>query len=127
MDKHSDNKPRTWRQITPKEITQYKAAKVELGNGSAAIREVQPSYIAPHLRAFRLEKKSKEESTDAFIDRTLDTVAVDAVRRVGMMVNSVDERIATKNSHFVLEQKRGKAVQRIDSRNTNLNIQAVLD
>jgi hypothetical protein len=43
------------------------------------------------------------------------------------MVKSEDERIATKNAHFVIEHIRGKAIQRSFNVNAKANIQSVLD
>jgi len=39
----------------------------------------------------------------------------------------VDERIATKNSHFAIEHLRGKAVQRSENKNLNITIESVLE
>lgn len=121
------NKPRQKRKITPKEIAQYKVLEHTEGNGSAAVRKMYPTLLSPHDRAWRIRKIAERETAASFIDTELQTIGVDAIKRVGKMVNSVDERVATKNSHFVLEQIRGKAVQKTENKNLNINIESVLE
>lgn len=61
------------------------------------------------------------------IDEGLDRIAGKAIERIEAMVSSTDQRIATKNAHFVVDHVRGKAVQRTENKNYNLNIGAVLE
>lgn len=118
---------RTYRRITPKEIAQHKALEAELGNGSAAVRAVYPTTIQPGHRAWRIQKVSKDTNAVDFIENSMQQIGIDAINRVGKMVNSVDERVATKNAHFVIEHIRGKAVQKTEGKHLNINIEAVLD
>lgn len=62
-----------------------------------------------------------------YIENGLEQIGSEAIDRVGELVHSEDERIATKNAHFVIEHLRGKAVQRNISATVRLNIQSVLD
>jgi len=62
-----------------------------------------------------------------YIENGLEQIGSEAIDRIGEMVHSEDERIATKNAHFVVEHLRGKAVQRSISATMKLNIQSVLD
>ena len=66
-------------------------------------------------------------ATTDFIDEQFQQIGVDAVNRVGQLVNSNNEKVATKNSHYVIDHLRGKAVQRTESKHLSLNIQTVLD
>lgn len=50
-----------------------------------------------------------------------------ALQRVSEMVQSDDEAIATKNSHYVIDHLIGKAVQRSHNTNTNINIDVIAD
>lgn len=66
-------------------------------------------------------------NTVDFIDEQFQQIGVSAVNRIGEMVLSNDERIATKNAQYVVDHLRGKAVQRTESKHLSLNIQTVLD
>lgn len=118
---------RTYRKITPKEIAQHKALEAELGNGSAAVRAAYPTTIQPGHRAWRIQKISKNMNAVDYIENSMQQIGIDAINRVGNMVNSADERVATKNAHFVIEHIRGKAVQKTEGKRLNINIEAVLD
>ena len=126
IEKTNNKKPRQYRRITPREVAQFKAKEVEHGNGSAAVRALYPTRLSPHERAFKLRKKAAEESTLDFIDSSLQQIGVDAVQRVGKLVNSVDERVATRNAHYVIDHIRGQAVRRTESKHLQVNIETVL-
>lgn len=98
-----------------------------VGNGSAAVRELYPEHQAPGTRAHQIAKKSKEQNALDYVDESLQQIAVTAIQRVNELVQSSDERIATKNAHYVVDHIRGKAVQRTESKHLSLNIQSVLD
>lgn len=119
-------KPRQYRRITPETVAKFKIARVLEGNNTSAIRAIEPKTISAKDRAYRLAKKSEQESTGEFIENQLQQIGQDAINRIGIMVNSKDERIATKNSHFVVEQLRGKAVQKSINANLNIGIEDVL-
>lgn len=118
---------RSYRRITPKEQAEQKALEAELGNGSAAQRVINPTILKPGDRAWRIKKKSENENAMDYIETNMQQIGVDAINRVGKLVNSVDERVATKNAHFVIDHIRGKAVQRQEGKHLNINIEAVLD
>lgn len=119
--------PRTYKRITPATIAQHKAQLLKLGNNTAAVRATDAEYSAPHDRGYRIQKKSEQMNTVDFIDEQFQQIGVSAVNRVGQLVLSHDERIATKNAHYVIDHLRGKAVQRTESKHLSLNIQTVLD
>ena len=124
--KPTNTPKRKYRKVTPAEIAEHKVQSALLGNGTSAVRKMYPSMLEPSVRAFRIVKKSKEQNTVDFIDDQLQQIGIDAVNRVGMLVNSVDEKVATKNSHYVVDHIRGQAIRRSESKHLQLNIEAVL-
>lgn len=121
------NKKRVYRKITPETVAKFNMAKLEHGNGTQAVIATEPDILSPEDRAFKIAKKSKEVSTTQFIDDKLQQIGVDAIQRVGMMVNSSDERIATKNTHYVIDHIRGQATKRSITLSGKLNVQDILD
>ena len=119
-----------YKRITPRVIADFTATELIEGNGTATIRKLEDTRLSPHSRAWRISKKRNELENDNainFIESSMQQIGKDAIQRVGNMVNSIDERVATKNSHFVIEQLRGKAVQKTEGKHLNINIEAVLD
>lgn len=124
----SNNKQvREYHKITPAQMAKYKALEAILGNGTAAVRKLNPTLLSPKDRAYKIAKKSEKQNTTDFIDDSLQLIGVDAINRVGMMVNSTDEKIATKNSHYVIDHLRGMPLRRSESKHLALTIEAVLD
>lgn len=120
-------KPRAYHKITAAQLAQFKALKTLSGNGSAAIRQMQPELLAPHGRAWKMVKKIKEVNATEFIDDQLQLIGVDSIQRLGLLVNSTDERVAQKSVHFTIEQIRGKATQKSIALTGKLNVQDVLE
>lgn len=125
-------KIRPYRRITQRELARYKAEVIAHGNGTAAVRAIDrilrgPSYLNAGDRAWRLQKKSEDVTAIDFIDQQLEQIGIDSINRVGIMVNSKNEAIATKNSHFIIDHLKGKATQKSISLTGKLNIQNVLD
>lgn len=118
---------RVYKKITPRTVANHATQAVLSGNNTAAVRELEPEYLAPDARAVRIVAKRSTGNALEYIDDTLQQIGSDAIERVGELVHSEDERIATKNAHFVIEHLRGKAVQRNISATVRLNIQSVLD
>ena len=121
------SKPRTYRKITDKDLIEFERLKLLHGNNTATVRAMYKDEVNPSSRGFHLARKLKQQSASEYIEKGLQQMAEPALKRVGEMVNSGDERIATRNAHFVIDHVRGKAVQRTESKNVNLNIQTVLD
>lgn len=119
-------KIRKYRRITKAEITKHKAAVALTGNGSAAQRYLDSTQLAPHARAFKIVKKSKEVDALEFIDDQLQLIATDAVNRLGKLVNSKDESIATRNVHYSIDHIRGQATKKSISLTGKLNIQDII-
>lgn len=117
---------RPYRRITPAVIAHQQAAVIAHGNGTAAVRALEPDEMDPSRRAWLIANKAKELDAGEYIDMKLQRIGLRAVERISQMVGSSDERIATKNAHFVLDHVRGKALQRSESKHLNLNIEAVL-
>lgn len=122
---------RQYKKVTPRTVANHAALEVLEGNASAALRTLEPDSgrtdAAIYQRANRIVKKRQDETAAQYIEDSLEQMSSDAIERVGELVNSEDERIATKNAHFVIEHIRGKAVQRSVSITGKLNIQSVLD
>lgn len=117
---------RVYRKTTPAAVARFTAARIAHGNGSAAVRALEPDELDPSRRAWLLSAKARELDAAEYIDVKLQRIGLRAVERISQMVGSSDERIATKNAHFVLDHVRGKALQRSESKHLNLNIEAVL-
>lgn len=120
-------KKRQYHRITPQTVAQFKALEAINGNGSEAVAIQTPTILNKGERAWRIRKKPQDINTVDYIENTIQQIGVDAINRVGNMVNSADERVATKNAHFVIEHIRGKAVQKTEGKHLNINIEAVLD
>ena len=122
---------RPYRKITPRVVAEHQAAEILAGNATEAVtiveadREGNRNAIAS--RAARIVQKRASGSVSEYIENQLEQIGSEAIERVAELVQSSDERIATKNSHFVIEHIRGKAVQRSVSLTGKLNIQSVLD
>jgi hypothetical protein len=117
---------RTYRHVTPATVARHKALMAAHGNGTQAVRVAEPSILSPKDRAFYITKKSEVMNTVDFIDEQLQRIGVDAVNRIGRMVNSVNESIATKNAQYVVDHIRGQSVRRSESKHLSLSIEAVL-
>lgn len=126
MNNHQ-NKKRNYKKITPRVIALHEAQEYISGNGTQAVINTDPDYISPKDRAHRIAKKSETMNASEYIENSLQQIAGNAIQVVAGLVLSEDERIATKNAHFVIEHIRGKAVQRNINANVKLNIQSVLD
>lgn len=122
-----NKKPRTYRRITAKTVAEFKALEALHGNGSSAIRILEPTRISPKDRAFRITKKSETDDTSKFIDDTLQQIGIDAINRIGKLVHSANETIATKNSQYVVDHIRGQATKKSIALTGRVNIQSVLD
>lgn len=118
---------RTYKKITPRTVAQHVAQVALEGNGTQAVRAIDPEYRAPQARAHRIVTKSKDVAVGEYIENSLEQIGSEAIDRIGELVHSEDERIATKNAHYVVDHIRGKAVQRNISLTGKLNIQSVLD
>lgn len=114
------------RNITPKVIADYNAAEITEGNGTAAVRLIDPTAQDPSRRSQLIRLKQRELDAGEFIDMKMQQIGIEAIERIELMVQSTDEKIATKNAHFIVDHVRGKALQRSETKHLNLNIEAVL-
>lgn len=121
------NSKRPYRKITPRTVAEHATQVILNGNNTAAVRAMNPDYKAPHIRAHAIVKKNNSITASEYIEKGLEQIGGEAIERIGELVHSEDERIATKNAHFVVDHIRGKAVQRSITATTKLNIQSVLD
>lgn len=118
---------RKYRKITPATIARFNAEKALQGNGSAAVRVLEPDSIDPSSRAYKITRQGQEVDSSDYVEERLEQISEQAIDRIESVVNSTDTASALNASKFVIEQRRGKAVQRNINHNTNLNIQAVLE
>lgn len=125
--KDQNKKPRKYRRITTQTVAEFKAAEIEHGNGSEVIRRQYPETLNKGNRAFRIRKNSQKLPASEFIEQQLQQIGVDAVNRLGQLVNSSDERVAGVNTRYAIDQLRGKAVVRSVNLTGKVNIQSVLD
>lgn len=96
------------------------------GNGTRAVALLEPDSKRPDVRAVEIQAKASEVSDIDYVGNRLQQIAVTAVERVNDMVNSTDEQVATRNAHFVIDHAVGKAVQRNENTNLNVNIENLL-
>ena len=118
---------RVYRKITPSVIAKFQAALIMYGSGTAAVRILEPDETDPRRRAWLISTKCKQLGGTDFLNFQLEQIGVDAINRLGELVHSEDERVATKSVIYVIDQVRGKALQRADNKHTKLTIESVLD
>ena len=118
---------RQYHKITPEQMAGLDALTALLGNGTAAVRAMTPTVRDPSNRAFHITRKSKQQSTEVFIDTQLQAIGIDAINRIGEVVASNDEKIALKASTYVVDHIRGQATKKSISLVGRANIQNVLD
>ena len=123
--KRKTNRP--YRKVTVATIAKHEAKSIELGSGARAVEALEPDEKEARQRAWLINNKKRQLDVGEYVDSQLQQIATEAVERVGTMVQSADERIATKNAHFVIDHVRGKALQRSETKHLNLNIEAVLE
>lgn len=122
MSKYVRKTNRPYRLVTESTAARFKAAVIAHGNGSAAVRTIEPDEHDAGRRAWLINRKSKQFEAAEYIDHQMQQGAVEAIERVRLMVQSSDEKIATKNAHFVIDHVRGKPLQRSESKHLTLNI-----
>jgi hypothetical protein len=119
---------RPYRLITKDEIAKHQEAVIRTGNNTAAVLSRNGDlYRSPHVRGHAIAKKVKNGQVLEYLDERIQQGSVRAIERVVEMVESRDERVATKNAHYLVDHVRGKALQRSETRNVNLNIQSVIE
>lgn len=118
---------RTYRKSNAATIARFQAAVLLTGNGAAAVRMIEPEQRDEYRRAWLLSRKAKALNSNDYIDEQLQQIGAGAVERLGELIYSTDERIATKNVHYAIDHIRGKALQRSESKHMSLNIQTVLE
>lgn len=126
-NKARNTKKRQYNRITPTVVAAHVAAKAFHGNGSAAVRALTPTVLNPGDRAYRLRKLAEQETPSAYIDTQMEQIGIDAINRLGKLVNSDDERVASNVSKYVVDHIKGKAVTRSIGVTARTTIQSVLD
>lgn len=118
---------RQYHRITPEQVAAFKALERLFGNGSAAVRSQTPTIRNPRHRAFVIRAKANKETAEQFVDTQLQSVAIDAINRIGELVASPDEKIALRSSMYAVDHVRGQATKKSIALTGKLNIQNVLD
>lgn len=120
-------KKRIYRVINQQEIANFKATRLLTNNNTEAVQLLEPTRVVGiSARATKINRKVQESNVD-YVDKKLQEIAVNAVERVQELVGSEDESIATRNSHFVIDHVRGKALQRTENKNLNITIEDILN
>lgn len=119
-------KKRHYRRITKDVITRFQAEEVLQGNGTAAVEILEPDSKSPGVRAFEIRKQANQAVDTDHVPNRIQQIAVQAVERINDIVNSTDERVALSASEFIIDHAIGKAVQRNDNVNLNVNIENLL-
>jgi chorismate mutase len=118
---------RVYRKITPEVMARFLAARMEYGSGTAAVKALEPDETDPRRRAWLISTKCKQSEVGDLFDRRVEQIAEDAVNRLAGLIYSDDEQVATKSIMYVIDQVRGKAINRTETKHHRLNIQSVLD
>lgn len=113
--------------MTTEQVAAFKALEALFGNGSAAVRVQTPTIRNVGNRAYRLRKLAQKETAEQFVDSQLQSVAIDAINRIGELVASPDEKIALRSSMYAVDHVRGQATKKSIALTGKLNIQNVLD
>lgn len=121
----SDTK-RPYRLITKETVARHIAERAVQGNGRKAVDVLEPGYKYPRDRAVAISAKAGDLSSDEYVEQRLEQISERAIERVDEVINGTDTPQALKASIFVIEQRRGKAVQRNVNVNANVTIQDVL-
>ena len=117
---------RPYKRINKEVVARHIAETAIQGNGTRAVEVLEPDYINPSSRAHDIASKSKELTTAQYVDHKFEQISREAIEKVQAVVNSTDTPQALKASIFVLEQERGKAIQRTQNINVSATIQDVL-
>ncbi len=117
---------RPYRRITKDVISRFKAQELIEGNGSAAIEVLEPEHKNKGDKAWRIQRLSEKEVGVDYVPKAIQQISVRAIKRVGEIVDSTDEHIAFKASAFIVDHAIGKATQRTENTNLNINIESVL-
>lgn len=120
-------KRRHYRHVTANDIARFTALKTTVGNGAKAVREMYgDEYADDRRRAWLISTKANTLNVSDYVENKVQQIALEAVERLQELVQSPDEQIATKNVHYTLDRQGGKAVQRTESKQITLNIDAIL-
>lgn len=120
---------RIYKKINSTVIAEHQT-KALLTNNTDAVRQLDSDYKTDYSiqqRGYKINKKSQGVNALDYIDKKMDEIGIIAINRVKELTQSDNESIATKNSHFVIDHIRGKAVQKTDNRNLNISIETILD
>lgn len=98
-------------------------------NASEAVRQAFPEYAkntsqsAIGFKGHDLLKNPNIINHIEYQRDKLEKLATDAVNRVGELIQSDNEQVATANAWKTIEQVQGKAVQRLETKSQHVTLQ----
>lgn len=120
------NRRRTYRKVTPELVAKFSALKVANGNGTEAIRELEPDRVNPTQRAHTIQTHLNNGNVNEYISDKLNNLTTPALQRLEELVESPNDNVAQKSVHYIIDHVRGKAISRTISTQQVINIDTVL-
>jgi len=122
---------RRYRHVTPKALAQYTRAVVEDGQtGVRAALAIAGDQIETYDQASNLatnmKKKLATSDVTGMVQDSLVKMLPKALHRLGSLVDSENEQIATKNVHYLIDRVAGQATKKVESINVNLSAQMLV-
>lgn len=122
----SNAKKRVYRKVTPEMVAKFKAVESRTGNATQAVRELEPDRINPTNRAHTIKVHLNNAEVNPYIENRLIELAKPSLDRLGDLIESDNDQVATKNVHYVIDHLRGKAINRSISETRTVNIETIL-
>ncbi len=117
---------RVYRKVTPQVIAKFKALESTQGNGSQAVRVLEPDTPNAGSRAYTISKKVESSDVVTYIDNKLAEQAKPLMDRFKELIESPNESIAQKSVHYGIDQLKGKAISKSINRSEVINIDTVI-
>lgn len=126
MSAKKTNKPKAKKKLTPAQ-KKFAVTYAKTDNATESARQSFPTikdnnYLA--VKAHRLLRNDNVDNEIARQKQMIEKLATQAVHRVGELIQSDNEAIATTNSWNTIRQVQGNPTNKTES--TNLNIEALL-
>lgn len=122
----SNAKKRVYRKVTPEMVAKFKAVESRTGNGTQAVRELEPDRINPTNRAHTIQTHINNAEVNPYIENRLIEMVQPSLNRISDLIESDNDQVATKNAWKVVEHIRGKEINRSISETRTINIETIL-
>ena len=99
---------------------------VEIIQATQKRREPYPNTVTAS-KILQMLEPSGAQNVNEYLDLYMQQAAMTAANRIQELVESEDEKVATKNAHYVMDHIRGKAIQRSITAHAKVNVQDILD